>query len=533
MTFLPVADRELRVAARRKSTYRIRSWTAVTAIAMTWLFLGLSGLSSTRGAAGGEVFTVVAWYAFGLCLLAGVFLTADCLSEEKREGTLGLLFLTDLRGYDVVSGKFIARGLNAFYGLLAILPAMGIPLLVGGVTGGQFWKTALAMLNALFVSLAAGMLVSARGREPQRAMGGTLFILFLLVAGLPAAVEIGSLLHRSSAWSKLAWISPAWPFSCALKSAYRTHMEFWGALFASHMFGWCMLALASGWLPRHWQERCSAARLGRSSWRGLRGGSSERKAQGQERERLLSINPVLWLVGTQAGVRRIAWGTVLIWGAVAGSSALFGKERMVSFVMNGYVARPFGFLLKALLAAQACRFFVEARSNGALEMLLSTPLTSREIIRGQSLALRRSFLWPVLAFAGIMFLPDAIQVIRAVLIGRPEHLGEAALGSLVTGICAVRMLIDSYTVCVFAMALALTLKRPTMALGTAIVAVLILPSILCWFDVVANLVFIVWSSTKLQQDLRWVVARQTAAPVLAPVTARPPGTQVPRPVASV
>ena len=29
-------------------------------------------------------------------------MTADCLSEEKREGTLGLLFLTDLRGYDIV-----------------------------------------------------------------------------------------------------------------------------------------------------------------------------------------------------------------------------------------------------------------------------------------------------------------------------------------------------------------------------------------------------------------------------------------------
>ena len=28
--------------------------------------------------------------------------TADSLSAEKREGTLGLLFLTDLRGYDVV-----------------------------------------------------------------------------------------------------------------------------------------------------------------------------------------------------------------------------------------------------------------------------------------------------------------------------------------------------------------------------------------------------------------------------------------------
>ena len=42
------------------------------------------------------------------CLLSGVWFTADCLSEEKREGTLGLLFLTDLKGYDVVFGKLVA-----------------------------------------------------------------------------------------------------------------------------------------------------------------------------------------------------------------------------------------------------------------------------------------------------------------------------------------------------------------------------------------------------------------------------------------
>ncbi|HQU46125.1 MAG TPA: hypothetical protein PK867_25150, partial [Pirellulales bacterium] len=42
-------------------------------------------------------------------------LTADCISSERREGTLGLLFLTDLRGHDVVLGKLVVAGLGAFY----------------------------------------------------------------------------------------------------------------------------------------------------------------------------------------------------------------------------------------------------------------------------------------------------------------------------------------------------------------------------------------------------------------------------------
>src|SRR5207247_5618088 len=77
------------------------------------------------------------------CLLRGVGLTADCLSEEKREGTLGLLFLTDVRGYDVVFGKLVATSLNALYGVLAIVPVLAVPLLMGGVAAGEFGRIAL------------------------------------------------------------------------------------------------------------------------------------------------------------------------------------------------------------------------------------------------------------------------------------------------------------------------------------------------------------------------------------------------------
>src|SRR5207302_1134163 len=151
MTFLPIVQRELRVAARRKGTYRIRSWTAVIAMGVSFVsffFLWLAG--GVRGNIGNQLFSNLTSYAFGLCLLAGVFLTADSLSEEKREGTLGLLFLTDLHGYDIVLGKFVARSLNAFYALFALLPLIALPLLMGGVTGAEFWRMTLALVNGLF-----------------------------------------------------------------------------------------------------------------------------------------------------------------------------------------------------------------------------------------------------------------------------------------------------------------------------------------------------------------------------------------------
>ena len=130
---------------------------------------------------------MLTWLCLAAGLSAGLFFTSDCLSEEKREGTLGLLFLTDLRGYDVVLGKLLATSLRGFYALLAVLPILAITLFMGGVTGAQYWKSALALVNALFFSLAAGMAVSAVSRDSQKAMMGTLLVLLLLALGGPVA----------------------------------------------------------------------------------------------------------------------------------------------------------------------------------------------------------------------------------------------------------------------------------------------------------------------------------------------------------
>src|SRR5260370_1095238 len=126
MTFLPIVGRELRVAARRRGTYWTRVGIACVAIAFGgWVMLIPS--FQTPQTLGLALFTSLSVVAFIYSLLAGVLTTADCLSEEKREGTLGLLFLTDLKGYDIVFGKLTAKSVNAAYGLLAILPVMAPP----------------------------------------------------------------------------------------------------------------------------------------------------------------------------------------------------------------------------------------------------------------------------------------------------------------------------------------------------------------------------------------------------------------------
>src|SRR6266496_2523593 len=103
MTFLPIVERELRVAARKRSTFRVRIVAALVALILGGGFLvltlvGNSGFSATS--LGKGLFATLTWPSLAASLSAGLFFTSDCLSEEKREGTIGLLFLTDLSGFD-------------------------------------------------------------------------------------------------------------------------------------------------------------------------------------------------------------------------------------------------------------------------------------------------------------------------------------------------------------------------------------------------------------------------------------------------
>ncbi len=131
MTFLPIVERELRVASRRQFTYWFRLVAAAFALLIFGAMLSFSMFTPGMPWSAGQIqFTVLKWLAFVYAASAGVFLTSDSLSEEKREGTLGLLFLTDLRGLDVVLGKLMSHSLQAFTAWWQALPILALPLLV-------------------------------------------------------------------------------------------------------------------------------------------------------------------------------------------------------------------------------------------------------------------------------------------------------------------------------------------------------------------------------------------------------------------
>jgi len=399
MTFLPIVERELRVAARRPGTYSVRLLTSLVAL-IVWLGASVSDpFPAAPSRSGASLFIVLSLVAFCFALFAGLGNTSDSLSGEKREGTLGLLFLTDLKGYDVVLGKLAATSLGALYGLLAVVPVLAIPLLMGGVTAGAFWRVVLVLLNTLFFSLASGMFVSALSRHPRQALSGTLFVVLFVTGGLPlAGFDLSG--FRGARLVNQAFLLPSPGFAFYLATDPTTFAAWgraalWQSLLLTHLLGWCLLCAASWIAPRVWKDKPASVNrlIWRDRWRELILGDAARRRA--FRERLLSINPIFWLASRERQTASYPWiflgamGAIWVWAW--GQDRAFWSDLSLAVFLT-YALHLF---MKAWMLTLSCNSLAVDRDNGALELMLSTPLSIGELLRGQWLALLRHFLFPV------------------------------------------------------------------------------------------------------------------------------------------
>ena len=510
MSFLPIVERELRVRARQKSTYRFRLGGALAAIVIGGLLMATGQVMATPGTLGSGLFAFLGWLVYGYCLLEGARNTADCLSEEKRAGTLGLLFLTDLKGYDVVLGKLMATSLNSFYGLLAIFPPLAIPLVLGGVTGGEFWRVVLALMNALFFSLAAGMAVSAASRLERRAWGGTVAIVFFFAAIPPLLRWLPFL-----AGSDLRLVSPTAAFLGAFDLAYTASPDdYWRSLLFINLLSWAFLVAASCVLPQAWQDRPARTAnpwLRRIRWSRFWPGQARRR---RSRQRLLNTNPVAWLAGREEEQQTLLWIFVAVVCVVAlGIWLPSGKSGAVGAVLFAS-ALAVHVALALWVASQACHTLAEARDSGLLELMLTAPLGEKQIVAGHVEAQHRFFLGPVALLAAV----EAI-----ILIGQVSLSGGSTFRT-VSGIAIgelwfALLITDLFAVSRFGLWMGLTSRKPSQALGKTVLYVLVLPmlgTLCCWFfwpllGMVKNLVFINFAREELRGRFRKVAADRFAS----------------------
>jgi ABC-type transport system involved in cytochrome c biogenesis permease component len=478
MTFLPIVSRELRVAARRRSTFLGRVVAAgVALVVAAWMFLTIGSASFFRPQMGTMIFGSLTFFAFVYCLLIGTRVTADCLSEEKRDGTLGLLFLTDLKGYDVVIGKLVANSLNAFYGLLAIFPVMAIPVLLGGVSGTDLIRTSALLVNTLFFSLAAGMFASAVAQNERKALGLTVLVIAVVSGGLPLL----GVWWTESVLKGQGAAMPAWsllPSPCAAYSSIKvgTGSKFWMSLGVTHAISWALLVAACVILPRSWQDKANTARAEQRAQRSQRlvYGSQEKRAQ--RRRQLMEIHPIVWLCSRNKLDAALLWYVLIIAGVVWLGCALRWPDEWFEEWVYVLTAIAAHLTIKFWVASQAVRQIAEDRRTGALELLLSTSLTHQEIVRGHLRALKRLFAGPI----AVVMLMDASFAFACGYQGMPHPSDNWVLFWLFLGSMGT-LVADAWAISWLGLWFGLTMNRANRASGAAIWRVVFLPGIVMWF----------------------------------------------------
>ena len=382
---------------------------------------------------GRAAFQMLSWLGLVLAFFAAV-VTADCISHERREGTLVLLFLTTLKSRDVVLGKLAVMGLVAFYAMLGFAPMLMLPLVAGGVTGAEVGRMALVLMNVLFLSLVTGLCVSVHARSQPGAVLGSFGVLAIITI-LPRLAE--SLLGH---WISvpLGMFSPYTPFLGARSNDYLLDPSIYSSsLIASHVIAWLILLLAMFSLRANWRQTFLASAMKVAAPAARRLIAPARVILFNRENRCHTYAPIARAVLRMRGQRGMLWLAALIMftGCVAGAIATWASR---SAAVGATFSLVFQISSCAIFAMVSGRFLLESRRSGELELLLVTPVGARGILREQRLAMLRLMTGPLyLVLFGTLI--SAVSMMG--LDGGGEFIfivgGLANIASVMTGVFAV------------------------------------------------------------------------------------------------
>ena len=478
--------------------------------------------------AGSDMFFVVSGIMIFLCNIAGIYLTADCLSEEKRNGTLGLLFLTNLRGYEVVLGKMSVGTIHAVLGLLAAVPMLVVPVLMGGVDPMLVVRMAVVLFATLFLSLSVGIACSAIFKSSKAAIVMALGIMIFLNFG---AVLVYEFLYEIFGREIVSGISEIYSlFSTGniyllaidggLGLGGRADVEWNVSMVFIIGFSIFLILFAIWKTARTWQDQpvktVKDMVLQKSSNNIYR------------RSRVLDKNPLHWLAARKKFGPGFVWlGYIIVFSFMMivtnGFQYLLGLESYTYSASGSFLVTLWfvSAMFKWWMAGAACERFRIDRGESALELLLSTPLEYQDFAKAHRERIRWQFLWPIILT--LCLIPFMMGLSN-----------EDALQVYILGI--LMFFIDVWATYFVGMHTSLTLSKPVYSSSLVILKIHILPYLVFFvlFLIVAsstsgnfdeNGVLMLWFFVGLFNNLFWVARanlflgekfRETAARAVSP-----------------
>lgn len=474
MTPWPLAARELNAWSQRPLTRRLRLGAVLIAAGIVVLCFAMTSASPLDMAS--AIFWGVSWLLFAWCAVAGAVLTADCLSRERRLGTLGLLFLSNLNGVDVVLGKAAAAVAQSFSVTVAVLPVLALPLLLGSLTWGQFVRMAVALVVTQVWSLAIGTWVSSGHHDGRKAVLTTLAVVGSILVGPYLAAQLTGAVGQPGLADIFRIVSPLALAFAAAEGVWATGVgavAFIRSLWVVSATALISLMLASWRLQRTWNREAPDSFRRAGDGGGVSGKSNRMQSEAplddqaaapytNEQVRVASVRRVRFQRSPYESIARsgahVPWGfrclLILVgclWlGQVMKAVARGpGSDRAVFSVL--FLCFALHVLVKVATAVIAAQRPSEDTAGGAMELLLTTPLQPGKIrlghldaMRGLMFITRLILTWVnvasavVFAYGSTATMEDWLPFVIAFIAGIPCLWLDTRLIAELALICGVR-----------------------------------------------------------------------------------------------
>jgi ABC-type transport system involved in multi-copper enzyme maturation permease subunit len=392
----PVFDSEMKINARRWQLYAGRSlFVAMLLIGMGsiwWSYLDPSWSVGIKNQAkiGEAYFYAMVGVQLALTMIVAPAATAGAVCVERSRGSLAHMLVTDLTAREIILGKLLARLLPTFALVACAWPVAALGSLLGGINPDDLTMAFAITLAVGLLGCSLALALSTWGKSVHEVLLAVYTFWAIVLLAYPIAF---SLTFTFGGWLARRWMLTANPFWLAFapyiepgKNGLWEYGCFFGVALglsalciAVSIVGVRVNPLGEARPKRKTQASRGFSLIGRLTRR-LPGPS-------------LDGNPVLWREWHRARSSRpmrVLMTALFLASTIAcchGALEILveGFHPRVGFagVMAMLIQTVFGLLVLAVFASLA---FSEERRRGSLDVLLSTPLSTRSIVMGKWLA---------------------------------------------------------------------------------------------------------------------------------------------------
>jgi hypothetical protein len=378
----PVFAAEYLTSCRRWQVYAGRSLLVacvLAGVALTWLkyFSGREFTSlQDLAAAGSSCVRAIMAVELVLALVVVPAATAGAICQDKMQGGLTLMMVTDLSDAEIVLGKLASRLVTVLGVVACGLPVLAILTSLGGVDPVETLSGSMVIVGVAVLSVSLPLTFSVWATKPHEALMATYAAYAIWLLALPVWVTtIGTSVppdlfcFTNPFWLLFegGWFSPSsWQL---LRLGFLV-----GALVLS-----TVLAAVSTWRIRAVTLRHAGRPARKRVARPATGWSWIGRCSMPTVS--LDADPVLWREVHRrqpSGWARAIWGLYGVLSVLFTVLGLFARDDIAPGISAFMVS--FGLLMVSVTSATA---LAEERSLGSLDLLLATPLSTRAIVLGK------------------------------------------------------------------------------------------------------------------------------------------------------